>query len=354
MGSGSRGALALVRGARAVALLDGPRLRDARRHQAHRLAGAAPPRGACAGRAARGAHHQRIAGRGHRDHPGSARLNLRSHPCLCVSFRDGQQFSRSRDAPSLFFLHCLMGTPVRHRRPSGIRLPARAARGHHLGLRGLAARLAPLVSDDDTPVAGGVRDRVRSRQVQSGHRDRGNEGLALRAARPRRLEPSHTRGCRWRCLSPAGRRLEATYTVIPTRRGEVKFAPADVRVRSRWGLCELLERLGTERDAPRLSRLRPGGALRMAGGRSPPAGNRHQDVPAARERGRTSSSCPIPRRRFAAPHGLASDAETERSRSSASFRTSAISASCCSSTAAGGCAQTIGRARSAPRTSTRY
>ena len=45
---------------------------------------------------------------------------------------------------------------------------------------------------------------------------------------------------------PAGMRLETTYTVTPTRRGEVTFAPADVRVRSRWGLCELFERLGTD------------------------------------------------------------------------------------------------------------
>jgi uncharacterized protein (DUF58 family) len=44
-------------------------------------------------------------------------------------------------------------------------------------------------------------------------------------------------------LSP-GKRVESTYTAVPTRRGEVTFAPADVRVRSRWGFCELLERLG--------------------------------------------------------------------------------------------------------------
>ena len=37
---------------------------------------------------------------------------------------------------------------------------------------------------------------------------------------------------------------ETTYAVVPTTRGEVTFAPADVRVRSRWGFCELLERLG--------------------------------------------------------------------------------------------------------------
>jgi uncharacterized protein (DUF58 family) len=43
---------------------------------------------------------------------------------------------------------------------------------------------------------------------------------------------------------PGGRRFEISYAVTPTRRGEVRFAPADVRVRSRLGLCELLERLG--------------------------------------------------------------------------------------------------------------
>jgi uncharacterized protein (DUF58 family) len=42
----------------------------------------------------------------------------------------------------------------------------------------------------------------------------------------------------------AGKTAELAYVVLPTRRGEVAFAPADVRVRSRFGLCELLERLG--------------------------------------------------------------------------------------------------------------
>jgi uncharacterized protein (DUF58 family) len=46
-------------------------------------------------------------------------------------------------------------------------------------------------------------------------------------------------------LSLPGGGVETSYVVRPSRRGEVTFAPADVRVRSRWGLCELLERLGT-------------------------------------------------------------------------------------------------------------
>jgi uncharacterized protein (DUF58 family) len=42
----------------------------------------------------------------------------------------------------------------------------------------------------------------------------------------------------------AGTRVVTVYPVIPTRRGEVTFSPADVRIRSRWGLCELIERIG--------------------------------------------------------------------------------------------------------------
>jgi uncharacterized protein (DUF58 family) len=43
---------------------------------------------------------------------------------------------------------------------------------------------------------------------------------------------------------PGSKRVEVPYTVTPARRGQVVLSPADVRVRSRWGLCEVLERLG--------------------------------------------------------------------------------------------------------------
>jgi uncharacterized protein (DUF58 family) len=46
-------------------------------------------------------------------------------------------------------------------------------------------------------------------------------------------------------LTPA-RRFEVSYAVVPTRRGEAVFAPAELRLRSRLGLCELRERLGAE------------------------------------------------------------------------------------------------------------
>ena len=58
-------------------------------------------------------------------------------------------------------------------------------------------------------------------------------------------DPSlQTEGLPTRLLVGAGQRVSYTYQVTPTRRGEVSFAPADVRVRSRFGLCELLEKLG--------------------------------------------------------------------------------------------------------------
>jgi uncharacterized protein (DUF58 family) len=43
---------------------------------------------------------------------------------------------------------------------------------------------------------------------------------------------------------PKGKVVEITYGVTPTRRGEVVFAPAEARIRSRFGLCELGVRLG--------------------------------------------------------------------------------------------------------------
>jgi uncharacterized protein (DUF58 family) len=58
-------------------------------------------------------------------------------------------------------------------------------------------------------------------------------------------DPSlRTLGLPTRLLIGARQRVSYTYQVTPTRRGEVSFAPADVRVRSRFGLCELLEKLG--------------------------------------------------------------------------------------------------------------
>jgi uncharacterized protein (DUF58 family) len=55
-----------------------------------------------------------------------------------------------------------------------------------------------------------------------------------------------TEGLPMRLSLPGAKCVEATYMVTPTRRGDVTFAPADVRIRSRWGLCDLLERLGTD------------------------------------------------------------------------------------------------------------
>jgi len=44
---------------------------------------------------------------------------------------------------------------------------------------------------------------------------------------------------------PPGKYVDLAYDVTPTRRGQIDFAPADLRVRSLLGLCDLLERIGT-------------------------------------------------------------------------------------------------------------
>lgn len=51
-------------------------------------------------------------------------------------------------------------------------------------------------------------------------------------------------------LAP-NQRFDVAYSVIPTARGDIAFAPAQVRVKSGWGLCELNERLGP-RDVRRV------------------------------------------------------------------------------------------------------
>jgi uncharacterized protein (DUF58 family) len=53
-----------------------------------------------------------------------------------------------------------------------------------------------------------------------------------------------THGMPARLSLAGGTGVDLTYIVTPTRRGEVRFAPADVRVRSRWRLCELFVKLG--------------------------------------------------------------------------------------------------------------
>jgi uncharacterized protein (DUF58 family) len=53
-----------------------------------------------------------------------------------------------------------------------------------------------------------------------------------------------------RCDVFANKRTDVAYEVVPARRGEIDFEPADLRVRSLFGLVELLERVG-ESDSRR-------------------------------------------------------------------------------------------------------
>ena len=55
-----------------------------------------------------------------------------------------------------------------------------------------------------------------------------------------------TEGMPAHIIVAGGKRSDITYLVTPSRRGEVKFERADVRIRSRLGLCELIERAGAD------------------------------------------------------------------------------------------------------------
>ena len=56
----------------------------------------------------------------------------------------------------------------------------------------------------------------------------------------------HTTGLPIGLAVRANQEVAGDYTALPTRRGDVRFAPADVRIQSRWGLVELLERIGAD------------------------------------------------------------------------------------------------------------
>lgn len=59
------------------------------------------------------------------------------------------------------------------------------------------------------------------------------------------LDPTlHSEGPLNAVTLPAASRFEIEYAVVPSRRGLVRFEPAHLRVRSRWRLCEMRERLG--------------------------------------------------------------------------------------------------------------
>ncbi len=53
-----------------------------------------------------------------------------------------------------------------------------------------------------------------------------------------------TEGVPLRVSLTGGKVTEVTYHLTPTLRGDVRFDAADVRLQSRWGCCELFERLG--------------------------------------------------------------------------------------------------------------
>lgn len=127
--------------------------------------------------------------------------------------------------------------------------------GAWIGVLGVAAMLDYLMT------------RMNWRAAQPQLVRRTPPALALGVKRPVHLTISLGGTQQWRCrlydyvdptLLTEGMPVELTlqggnhhdlsYTVTPTRRGEVQFAAADVRIRSQWRLWELIERLGGEQS----------------------------------------------------------------------------------------------------------
>jgi uncharacterized protein (DUF58 family) len=116
-------------------------------------------------------------------------------------------------------------------------------------------------------LVGGVGDYVVSRRSWRAANMRFTRRLpaafAIGVERTVRIALEHDDGSDWHCLLydhvdptvatrglpvslgvPAGKGVDATYAATPTRRGEITFAPAEARVRSRLGMCDLGVRLG--------------------------------------------------------------------------------------------------------------
>jgi uncharacterized protein (DUF58 family) len=54
-----------------------------------------------------------------------------------------------------------------------------------------------------------------------------------------------TQGLPRSCVAPGGQVIEFEYLVMPSRRGHIEFAPADISIRSRMGLLDLLGKIGS-------------------------------------------------------------------------------------------------------------
>jgi uncharacterized protein (DUF58 family) len=136
-----------------------------------------------------------------------------------------------------------------------------------LGIPPIVAGRAALVTLGALAIVGGG-DYVASRRAWRGGSPRMIRRLpaafAIGVRRPVELAIEIEGAARWHCelydhadatLSTdglpvrvdvrGGTRVTTGYTVMPTHRGEITFAPADIRVRSRLGFCDLLEQIGT-------------------------------------------------------------------------------------------------------------
>jgi uncharacterized protein (DUF58 family) len=141
------------------------------------------------------------------------------------------------------------------------------------------------------------------------------------------------------------------YEVVPHRRGTARFEPAELRVRTLGGSCELRVACGEAQALRVYPNFATVSRYALARRRPQARRDRHQELSAARQRHRLQAARRLPSRRRDPRHRLEGDAAPRPARSCASTRTSATRASSSCSTADGGCAPTKAAA-AAPATST--
>ena len=197
------------------------------------------------------------------------------------------------------------GRSWRSRRSS--RVLALLARGGRR-LRAVAPPLARRERALHAAVAAGVRDRRRAARPRDCSSTTARYEWTLRLLRPRRRQRRRRRACRSRSCSRPANASRRTTRVTPTRRGEITFAPAELRLRSRARIVRSARAARRRRDAARLSRFRRDRALRVARRRPAAPGDRHQDVPAARRGHRLQAARRVPLRRLGSAHRLEGDA----------------------------------------------
>ena len=354
-GSGPRGAIAMVRAARAAALLEGRDFVTPDDVKRCALPALAPPRPARARRPARGPARRRTARR--RCSRRSRRRASESSPGRCrdASQRSCRRGARSRSSPR-------WPRPARwrsrracqSRRSTAVgaasrsRFASRSPRSTS-GRAGAPGARAPLRWQRRLPPGACGR---RAPGLEGSARQRRQHGRGTSRCSIMSILASTSTACRSPSTSPPAPPRRCATRCCRAGAARARFGAAELRVRTDRRQPRHAHRRRRRGDAARLSELRRGGALCLARRRPAPLRDRHQELPACAAAAPTSSSSPTTGRATRSGTSTGRRRCATAARSCASTRTSATRASSSCSTAAGACAPTKGAPGGAAATST--